>query len=154
MSEKRKVKGGAAKVRDKRRKQLEMESEKCAKISQFFPVTLQSQPLTIPDTPSASTSVQVQSHQLDLDPISDAATATVESTSHLEIEPPLLPSTSKLPDTLIPEIIESPAAENVIICQNYFERPETSSLQQFFEYHPKQPFSGPLPFSPNKVFFA
>jgi hypothetical protein len=162
-SPKRKYKGGAEKVRDKKLKILAKDGAKCRNLVDLFKVTpIQTKDTVSKQTPSANT--QPEENQNDDNGQNSVVPANSIPTLHLETELSELTDhtistkTALAVADLNPENNSSEFSviddKNNISC--YFKRPRHNTLQSFFKFHPIQPSTSEtnLPFTnAQRVFF-
>ena len=160
INSKRKCKGGAEKVRDKKLKILGKDGAKCRNLVDLFKAT----PIQTKDTVSQQTptSTQPDTNRNDDNNQHSVVPTNLIPTLHLENVTELTDNTIFMKTTLAVADLnpENDSSETSVIDDKntsyYFKRPRQNTLQSFFKFHPIQPSASEtdLPFTnAHRVFF-
>lgn len=137
---KRKCKGGAEKVRDKKLKLLAEDGAKYRNLVDLFKVTPAASEETI-SKQAASTSTQPEPEETRNDVNSHSVVPSnffpIDAFVHLETDNTTM--TKEMPTNKNSENDSSVIDEKNDTSYNYFKRPEENNLQTFFNFHPIQP---------------
>ncbi|XP_025206914.1 uncharacterized protein LOC112602807 [Melanaphis sacchari] len=141
-----KRKGGAEKMREKKKKLLIKSSESCLKINQCFSSNTHSDSVMKKNLCNQP-QISIQNSNVSNDEVNFGASTSSTSSNLMDFEDNQLVQNQ---DVIVVKDINVDIYEKSQI--SYFKKPNKNYLGQFFEYHPQQPFLD-IPFKSTKAFY-